>query len=330
MKKLYLSLFFNVVVVSCAILFVNLNSQFSSESANKRKIAILLPVSHPSLEKIKQGFIDSIKQANCGEFSFDVFNGNGNRSLMMMQAKQVISEKYDLIVPITTVTAQLVKEFSAKINKNVPVVYSGVSYPLHAGIIKSIENSGNNFTGVFDSVPNDKQIEYLLALKPDVKNILLVYHPDLEDQKNEIQQITNAKNLNLKLLKVFSPNEIFEKISSALHEVDVVFVLKDNTVVSAIDALIKLCNRNNITLLVSDLDSVEKGAAIGFGVSEYNIGVSTAKKAVEILQKGKKPSQIPSSLAEGFKLKINSKVAAQQGLVLDAKLFLLMQNSEII
>ncbi len=45
---------------------------------------------------------------------------------------------------------------------------------------------------------------------------------------------------------------------------DLVLILKDNTVVSALDALTHLCERYKKPLFASDLNSTEKGAAVAF------------------------------------------------------------------
>lgn len=109
-----------------------------------------------------------------------------------------------------------------------------------------------------------------------------------------------------------------------------ILVLKDNTVVSAIDSLIKLCNQYGITLLATDLDSVDKGAALAFGVKEYDYGVDAAKKAQLILEENKHPSDVPSTPAQNHKIKLNTQVMHKQGLSLSKITLFLMQSSIVI
>ena len=76
-------------------------------------------------------------------------------------------------------------------------------------------------------------------------------------------------------------------------------MLKDNTVVSGLDALIKL----NIPIMASDLDSPDRGAALGFGVHEIDFGIEAAKKALLILEQGIPPREIPVTAPSNFELK---------------------------
>jgi putative tryptophan/tyrosine transport system substrate-binding protein len=91
-------------------------------------------------------------------------------------------------------------------------------------------------------------------------------------------------------------------------------VLKDNTVVSGLDVLVKLCNQFQIPLMASDLDSPDKGAAFGFGVYEVEFGTEAAKKALQILNEGESPGQIPVTPVSNFDLRINQEAAQKQGI----------------
>ncbi len=75
---------------------------------------------------------------------------------------------------------------------------------------------------------------------------------------------------------------------------DALIVLKDNTIVSGLDVLVKLCDRHRIPLMASDLDSPDRGAAFGYGVYEIDFGIEGANKALQILIKGIHPGTIPS------------------------------------
>ena len=77
-----------------------------------------------------------------------------------------------------------------------------------------------------------------------------------------------------------------------------------------------MCNRYHITLFASDLNSGDKGAALAYGVTEYDYGMQAAQQTLLILDKQYKPSDIPVVMVKNSMLKINTKSMHNQGLFL--------------
>ena len=94
------------------------------------------------------------------------------------------------------------------------------------------------------------------------------------------------------------------------------------------DALVRLCNRYQVTLYTSELDSFEKGATLSFGVPEESFGIEGAHKARKILL-GANPIDIPISSVKNFKIKINKKGLDSQGLNLSDSMIFLLENGEL-
>lgn len=306
-----------------------------NESVSQRtdivyRVAILLPVSHPSLEEIKQGFIETLKKKL--DATYDVYNANGNRILLRNQAEDIVHKNYDLVFTIATGPALIMKEVTAQRGNPIPIVASAVEDPIGIKLIKSMENSDNNLTVITQRDEFEKQMEILMFLKPKTKNILLVYNPacQFERIKLIIEKICQLHNKKLNVIQIFNLNDISQKVPSLLAENDTVLVLKDNFVVSGIESLINICNRANVTLYVSDLNSVDKGAALGFAIREYDDGVEGANKAFDILKNNIKPAQIPSTQMANFIIKLNTQTMTKQGLSIDEKLLFLMKSSEVI
>jgi putative ABC transport system substrate-binding protein len=101
--------------------------------------------------------------------------------------------------------------------------------------------------------------------------------------------------------------------------VQAINITSDNTVVSAFEALVKVCNEKKIPLFAGDVDSVPRGAIAAYGLDYFLIGESAGKKAVRIL-KGEKPGSVPWGPAEKFSLVVSEKAAKIQGIVIPADL----------
>lgn len=304
-----------------------------SESALKKTIAILLPISHPALDQIKNGFMDTLTNHPLLNCKFRIFNANGNRSLMRAQIEEILEGKFDILFTVGALASQMAKEVTHKKQSTLPIVFAAVANPTKLELVNSLIFSGNNLTGSAAISDYSQEVNLLLKIKPSIKNVLVVYDPSqssgLSADYAQVHSLFGRRGVTVKAVEIYHPGEIIQKIPALLPHYDVVFIFKDNTIVSAVDVLIKLCKQNNVTLFTNDLDSVDKGAALGFGVHERSFGVDAAKCASEILVDEKRPSEVPIQVTKTFKLRINSKVMNQQNLGLDNDLLSLIQAVEI-
>lgn len=300
----------------------------------KHTIAIVTPVTHPALEEIERGFKEALIKEYGFNCVFTVYNANGSRTLLRSQLEEIVQGHCDAIFTIGAMATQMAKEVTAKRKISKPIVFGAVADPVRLGIVQSLENSGNNITGTYAATNYQKQIELLLYLKPETKKLLLIYDPTqssgLEKDKKEVEALLKEKGVAVKAVEVYHTHEIHQKIESLIVDVDVVMIFKDNTVVPAVDALIKQCSRHGVTLLTSDLDSVKKGAAMGFGVTEYEFGAASAHNISVLLREKKQPHEIPIFLVDKYRLKINTKTMENQGLRLEKRLLSLLKAVETL
>jgi len=305
------------------------------QASNKKtyNIAILTPASHPSLEKIEQGFVNTLKEIGTAQYNFKTYNANGSKTLMHSQVEQIISKKYDAIFPIGAHAAQLTKEVTTKKNKLIPIVFGAVNDPVKLNLVSSLESPGNHTTGVVEVADYSTQLTLLTMLKPEINRILLVYNPSqgagLEKDKTKIEAILKQRNIRLKAIEVYKTSEVYSKAMSSCQNTDAVLVLKDSTVVPAIDGLIKLCNRFHIPLMTTELESVEKGAVCGFGTYEFDCGKKGAILVKQILEEKKHPSTLACLKTDDFMLKLNRSALSKQGITLSPALKILLSQSYV-
>ncbi|MFI5333496.1 MAG: ABC transporter substrate-binding protein, partial [Candidatus Babeliales bacterium] len=282
------------------------------------RIAIFTPTTHPSLEEIERGFKETLQQsmppACC---AFITFNANGNKTLLQAQAQEIVGDQYDCIVTIGAACSQTIAELLHKKDNKTPHVFGAVD---GYDFAQALQTSNESSTGVYVQVDYKKEMDILHQYKPDARNILLVYDPTqgtgLEKYKNEIAAYVQKFGATLHSVEVYQTNEIQPKVAALLPTMDVVLVLIDNTVAAGIDALITLCNRYHVTLFASDLASGKKGAALAYGISEYESGKQAAKIVNEILVDGNKPGEIPVRAVDAFRVERNKDTMKLQGLEL--------------
>ena len=319
-------------IVLCAVAVLGAGYLYiTNKSAKKRealRIAIFTPTTHLALEEIEQGFKETLQQPHMKPCVFTTFNANGNRTLLRAQAEEIVSDKYDMIFTIGTFCSQTIAELLQKKELKTPHIFGGVDGPEFAESLQQINQSS---TGVYVKSDYKQEMEMLHKLKPSTKNILLVYDPThgtgLEKDKQEIEGYSKHLGMTLHSVEVYQTNEIQQKVAASLPQMDVVLVLTDNTVVAGIDALVTLCNRYGVTLLASDLSSGKKGAALAYGITEYESGSGAGEKAVAIIMQGSQPAELPVTAITNFRMEINRDTMKSQNLDLDNDILKQYKNS---
>ncbi len=281
------------------------------------KIGVSVIVSHPALDADQKGFEQALKD-NGIKAKYDYQNAQGDMSNAQAIARKFKGDNLDLVHCIATPTSQAI----VKVITRTPVVYSSVTDPVDAGLVKTMGPAGGNVTGVSDAWPYERQVKLHHEMVPTAKKWGTIYNAG---DANSVKSITWAKAAMKKYgleyieITVSTSAEVHMAAQSLANRVDAVFIISDNTVVSAFESLVKVCNDKNIPLFGGGVESVPRGSIAALGFDYFQVGYTAGLKAVDILKGGKKPGDIPSSLTKRLKLVVNLKAAADQGLKLDPK-----------
>ena len=278
------------------------------------RIGVLQFASHPALDSARDGFVDYLSEAGFkdGEkIKLDLQNAQRDMSIARTIAKKFVTDSKDLIYTIATPASQS----AAKETTTIPIIFNAVTDPVKAGLVKGMESSGNNITGVSDFIPVKSQIELLLKIAPQVKKLGIIYNAG-EDNSRVLVEITRgvAKELRLELVDATVTNsaEVFAATQTLVGRVDGIYTIQDNTVISALESVLKVANKNSIPVLVPGIPSVERGGLATVGTSYYNLGRIAGEQALRIF-KGTKPSEIPVAYAKDFDVYLNQKAADEIG-----------------
>lgn len=297
--------------------FLSLLGACQGEGNKKPSIAILTPVTHPSLEQIEKGFKETIEAEHPGQYRFVTYNAQGNKTLMRGEIEEIVQKNYSLVFTIGTMSSQMATEVFTKKGLDTPIVFTCVNDPVGFHIVKSEESPGGHVTGVKELLNFKQELEFTLQYKPGIHTVLLVFNPmepGLAKDADEVSSILKKRGIKLMTAEAFQTNELMGKVSPLMDKADAILILKDNTVAGGLDTLIKLCNQHHIPLIASDLDSPDRGAAFGYGVHEVDFGIEGAKKALQILDQHTEAGSIPVTPVSKFTFKINADAATVQGI----------------
>ena len=274
-------------------------------------------VAHPALDNDSKGFKVALEEEGFIEgknVKFDRQNAQGDQPNCVIIARKFEDDRVDLIHAISTPNAQA----SAKISKTIPIVFSSVTDPVVTGIVPKMGKTGTHITGVSDAWPIDLQCRMYQDLVPHAKRWGTIYNPGDANVIIHIKAMKESmEKMGVKLIEAHISNssEVMQAAQSLVGRVDAIHITSDNTAVSAFEAIVKVCNENNIPLFAGDRDSTPRGAVAAYGLDYFQIGYTAGKKAARIL-KGENPGEVEAGLAEGYSLWVSLKHAKAQGLKL--------------
>lgn len=275
------------------------------------EIGITQIVEHPSLDEIRQGIVDQLEAegfADGAEIALDFQNAQGAIENTQMIAQEFQSQNKDLIIAITTPSAQAMKN----VVEGIPVVFSGVTDPEGAGLV------GPGMTGVSNLSPADQQFELLQALVPEAKTIGIVYNTSEANSVFLVERAEKvAKEMGMAVEKVVitSTNEIGIAMDQLLPKVDVLYTHQDNMVASAYPVVVEKANQAGVPIIGAVEAFVDQGAIAMNAASDYQVGVQTGKMVARVLR-GETVDEIPFETAQESLLKVNEEALAFFGLEL--------------
>lgn len=279
------------------------------------EIGITQIVEHPSLDEIRQGIIDQLEiegYHDGKEIIIDFKNAQGAIENTQMIAQEFQAESKDLIIAITTPSAQSMKN----VIEGIPVVFSAVTDPEGAGLI------GPGMTGVSNLTPIETQFELIKELLPEVRTIGMVYNAA---EANSVFLMERAKAMaeqlgyEMELAVITSTNEVGIALDQLLPKVDMLYSVQDNMVASAFPVVVEKANEAGVPIIGTVQAFVDQGAVAMDNASDYEVGLQTGKMAARVLE-GASVDEIPFETIQNTALAVNEEALEFFGIDLPEEL----------
>ena len=283
-------------------------------------VGVIQYATHPSLDNCYQGFVQGLVAEGFVEgenLKIDFQNAQGDIANCDLMAKTMVTSKVDLLSAVATPAAM--SEYSAAKNSKIPVVFTAVSDPIEAGLVKSLEQPGTKVTGTSDVLPLAKQVELIRAFLPDVKKIGVIY---TTSETNSISQLktleTVAAEAGFEVISVGVANSYevaSAAVSVAAQGADCINNFTDNNVVDNLASVLKAANDAGIPVFGSEIEQVENGCLAAEGIDYVALGEQTGRMAARVL-KGENASEIAVEEVKESAPVYNKKVCEALGVTL--------------
>jgi putative ABC transport system substrate-binding protein len=202
--------------------------------------------------------------------------------------------------------------------QHTPMLFTAVTDPLAAGLVKDLNQPGGNITGVSDLLPVGEHMANVKRILPELQKLGVLYNAGEANSKVTVKRIRETgKVMGFVVVDatVTKSSDVYQATQSLIGKVDAIFVPTDNTVVSALESAIKVCTTHKVALFCADVDSVARGAVAAMGFDYYKHGRQTGAMARRILG-GAKPAQTAVETQKQLQLHINLQYADQMGVTI--------------
>lgn len=304
MKKL-------IMILSAAAIFMATGALAASPIISVNQF-----VEHPALDSVLKGLQDYLKD-NGVTAEFKVHNAQANMGTATQIGQQMIGEKSDLLVAIATPSAQATAQALSKAPADLkrPMLFTAVTDPVAAGLVDAIDKPSEFITGVSDLLPTEKHLEMVMTYKPDIKKLAILYNAGEANSKAIVASVKElSSKFGFSVVEATAPKtaDVYAAAKSLVGRCDAVFIPTDNTIVAALESVIKVGTQNKLPIFAADVASVERGAVAAMGFDYYKHGYQTGAMAKKILD-GAAPSSLPVEFQEELQLQINLKAAEAMG-----------------
>lgn len=294
------------ILTGCSGKNTSANNNGTKNGADTKKIGITQLVEHPALDATKTGFINALKDNGFEEgknIDIDFKNAQNDMPTTQTIASSFASDKKDLIFAISTPSAQAA--FNA--TKDIPILFTAVTDPVEAGLVKNPDKPEGNVTGTSDFIPVSNAITLIKDLAPNAKTVGIIGNTSEINSKIQIDEFKKEaeKNGFTVIVKgITTSNEVNQAVSSLAGKVDVIYTPTDNLVASSMPIISKIATENKIPVIGAEEAHVKNGALACNGISYEKLGYKAGEDAVKIL-KGKKIASVPVSTLEETETIIN-------------------------
>lgn len=269
-------------------------------------------IDHDALDQVRESALKTLeKHGYLQERNLKIvyLNAQGNLSSNIQIAQRLVSMQPDVILAISTPSAQALQPLAAA--QNIPVVFAAVTDSVNAHLTSNRQIPDKGMTGVEDRPSIEQQLSLIKNLVPNIKKLGVLYNPGESNSTimvNELKILAQNQSIALIEGAISKPADLSLVFLKLVDRVDALYVPLDNTIVALMPQLSALSIQKGLPLIAADSGSVKQGALATHGFSYQDCGHEAGLYMIELI-KGKKVKDLPIKTPENQGIYINNKTA---------------------
>jgi putative ABC transport system substrate-binding protein len=240
-------------------------------------------------------------------------------------AAELVRLKVDVLV----VTSAPGVRAAMEATRQIPIVMTGTSDPVGAGLIASLARPGGNVTGVADLGLdlNVKRLELLHELAPKAIRVAWLQSTfggfdaaKSATMRAEVDAAAQALGMSLLRIPMKAPDEFDNATAAIIRERADALLLNPNPVNLALrNEIAQFALKQRLPAIAGRREEADAGILIAYGLSYADMFRDTAVCVDKIL-KGANPAVLPVTQPTKFDLVVNGKTAKALGLAIPQSL----------
>jgi putative ABC transport system substrate-binding protein len=306
------------VLALSAVLFALCPSASAQEPTKMPRIGLLVAVSPSAAAARIETFRQGLRELGYIEGKNIVIESRyaeGKLDRLPVLAAELVRLRVDIIVTAGGQATRAAKQATSTI----PIVMTNDPDPVGSGFVASLARPGGNITGLSTLAPelSGKRLELLKEVVPKLSRVAIVgtsTQPGHTQTIKELELAAREFKAQTQYLDVLKSKDIEIAFRAAAKgRAEGVLTLTSAILRSQRIQLADLAVKNRIPVIYNDIQFVEAGGLIFYGVSFLDLDRRAATYVDRIL-KGSKPADLPVEQPKKFEFIVNLKAAKQIGL----------------
>lgn len=280
----------------------------SSKAADQPyKIGLIQYVEHPSLDTIREAFMNRLEEGGYDEtkVQIDYQNASGDHANVNSICQKFVGDKVDMIVALATPAAQVA--ISMAQDTDIKVLFAAVNNPEADLGLKTPTAPEGNVTGTSDRIPVTSTIDLALKVNPNLKTFGLLYNSGESNSAAgaaQAKKYCEEKGIAVVEGTISNTSEVQQVATDLCTKVDAIFTSTDNSIASSIGVVVEATRAAKIPYYVGADSMVQDGALAAIGIDYTELGAKNADMAMQLIE-GRPVSQVPVFFFETYQTYIN-------------------------
>lgn len=251
------------------------------------QVSITQIVSHPALNAVRDGIIAELNQCKLQEHSpikIENEDAGGNMVTAGQIALKVANDDdVQMVIALSTPSAQTAIR---AVRGHKPILFSAITDPIKARLVND-QGIGKNVSGVTDTPPLDKQLNFIKKLMPKLKTIGIIWNGGEINSRSTIyalKDLLKKNGIQVVNIAISKSSDIPQAVAKLAPAVDAFYVPNDNMMASSIESLVKNAMLAQKPVFAADILLVERGCVGMIGLDYKEIGHQTGRMACKIIK----------------------------------------------
>ena len=291
-KSLFLPLVALLSVVSCRPA-QPVDHAYVDYDKGTYEIGILQIAHFPALDSAKEAFESALRASpllSSKNLNFTYEVSNGDPSTQTTQAKSLVT-KSDLLFGVATPSASALKNARDEAGKKQPLLFTAVTDPVSASLMRAMENHDGSVTGTSDDNPVESQIALISSIfGTDLTNVKLGILYTSSEINSEVQaNRARAEAINqgmpagnITIATCDGSDDLLTVATNLISHSDVIYIPTDNNIADHMPT-VKAALHGTGTLCIVGEEGMLSGGHITYSVSYPVLGEKAGLMAAQIL-----------------------------------------------